>query len=148
MSEISGFLDLAKQKWAKIVKTNNVSPNDSKENLTYYFDEGYIKGIGKTEGDVFLGPWQLYNKAGRLTGNGVFNSNGNRDGEWVWYNSQGKVRETTQYADGKLYGINIHYYDNGRQKSVSNYKNDNLDGEYLFYNKNGALKQKKILQRW
>ncbi len=144
--EIIEFFDLSKQKWAEIVKSNIIQQNGQKENLTYYFDDGYLKGIGKMEGDLILGPWELFNKEGRQTGKGVFNSNGNRDGDWVWHNGQGKVRETAQYADGKLNGSNIHYYDNGRQKIVANYKNDNLDGEYLFYNGNGAIQQKKYFK--
>ncbi len=141
--EIIAFFDLSNKKWSEIVRSNTVESNGLNENQTHYYEDGYVKGIGKMKDDKFIGPWDLYNEKGRLTGKGTFNSNGNRDGAWVWYNSQGKIKETAQYLDGKLNGANNYYYDNGKQKIISNYKNDNLDGTYLFYNELGALQQNK-----
>ena len=143
IEEIQEFFDLSKQKWAEIVKHNVVQKNGKEQTLTYYFDDGYVKGIGETKDDVLVGPWELFNSNGRLTAKGTFNSNGNRDGTWVWYNTKGNVKESAEYVDGKLNGKNTHYYDNGKQKILSYYKNDELEGEHLFYNENGALQQRK-----
>ncbi len=140
--EIVEFFDLSKQKWLEIV-TNN---NSEKKDLTYFYEDGYTKGIGKMKGDNFIGLWDLYNEKGRLMGKGGFNSNGARDGDWVWYNARNKKKETAQYVNGKLNGANNYYFENGRQKVISNYKNDNLDGEYDVYNENGALRQKRFFK--
>lgn len=146
VKEITEFLDLSKQKWSGIVKNIGLPSNDSKKNLTHFFEDGYMKGIGKTENGVLLGPWELFNKNGRFTAKGPFSSNGKRDGEWIWYNDKGKIREIAHYTDGKLNGSNIQYYENGRQEIIANYRGDNLHGEYLYYNKNGALQQKKYFK--
>nr|WP_299387586.1 hypothetical protein [Allomuricauda sp.] len=146
IDEIQEFYDLSKEKWAELVKNNTVEVDGKKENTTYYFEDGYVKGIGKSVNDVLQGPWELYSSNGRRTAKGSFNAQGNRDGEWQWFNLFGKVKETALYEDGKLHGKNLHYYDNGRQRIVANYENDELSGEYLFYGEKGALKQKKYFK--
>ncbi|MGW9684880.1 hypothetical protein [Flagellimonas sp. 2504JD1-5] len=143
IDEIQEFFDLSKQKWVDIVKNNTIKQNGKVETLTYYFEDGYTKGIGKTENNVVVGPWELFNDKGRLTAKGTFSSDGSRDGEWIFYNAQGKIKESAQYVDGKLNGKNVLYHENGKQNILANYKNGNLEGEYLLYNKNGALQQKK-----
>ncbi|MDC6367180.1 MULTISPECIES: hypothetical protein [Flavobacteriaceae] len=143
IDDIQEFFDQSKQKWADIVKNNTIQQNGKLETLTYYFEDGYTKGIGQTKNNVVVGPWELFNNKGRLTAKGTFNSDGSRDGEWIFYNSHGKIKESAQYIDGKLNGKNFLYHENGKLNVHANYKNDNLEGEYLLYNKNGALQQKK-----
>lgn len=144
--EISNFFDLSKQKWIEIIQNNIVKQKGEKENLTYFYSGGYLRGIGKMDGNLSQGPWEFFNNEGRLTGKGKFSLDGNREGDWVWYNSQGKIQETAKYINGKLNGSNLHYYNNGKQKIIASYKNDELDGEYKYYNEKGALQQKKFFK--
>jgi antitoxin component YwqK of YwqJK toxin-antitoxin module len=50
--------------------------------------------------------------------------------------------------NGKLYGINITYYENGKILRKCYYKNDTIQGEYFLYYENGKiwfkLNKKKI----
>lgn len=146
IDEIQEFLDLSKEKWVEIVTNNTIMKNGKKENLKYYFEDGYTKGIGGKEKNFIVGPWKLFKDNGRLTAQGSFNANGKRNGIWKFYNEQGKIGESAEYVDGELNGENRVFYDNGKQKVVAIYKDDNLDGEYLYYSKNGALLQKKYFK--
>ena len=146
MDEIEGFFDLAKDKWVDIMKNNRVINDGKEENLYYYFEDGYTKGIGIRDADGLVGTWELFNEKGRMTGKGTFEGNSKRSGTWNFYNAKGEIRESAEYANGELNGRNVIYYPNGRKKIIANYADGLLDGEYLYYTDKGALLQKKYFK--
>ncbi|MEM6540911.1 MAG: tetratricopeptide repeat protein, partial [Bacteroidota bacterium] len=128
--EIGEFFDLSRSKWMEMVRPNWPSADNTAKNVAYYYEEGYLKGIGPMDGATVMGPWELFNANGRRILKGTFNTNAERQGVWTWYNSKGKVSETAMYVDGKLHGANVIYFDNGKVQIEANYTNDALDGEY------------------
>lgn len=141
--KIISFIELFQPKWAEIVQLNKREWQGKEEELTFYYDD-YLKAIGKMENDITIGYWEFYNVNGRLTGVGSFDDQGNRDGKWTWFNELGKIKETTNYKNGKLDGENNYFHENGEKNVVSSYKDDELEGEYLRYNNRSALLEKKL----
>ncbi len=141
--EISEFYSIAKQKWAEIVQKNTEEWYGKKETITYYYEGEQLQAIGKMEGSTPTGKWDFYADNGRLSITGNFNQSGNREGDWIWYYSNGKKSEMANYIDGKLNDVNHQFYENGNKKLVSYYKEGKLNGEYRYYTKNNSLQQKK-----
>ncbi len=145
IKKIKAFINIYKPKWVELVAKNRINWDGKEEEITFYFDN-YVQGVGKFENNKTIGFWQFYNENGRLTGQGNFNSNGERDGAWKWFHDNGVVKETANYKAGKLEGENATYYSNSRINNLSVFKNDLLEGEYKKYNENGALLEKKYFK--
>lgn len=114
--------------------------------LTFKYLDLRLDGIGKAKGKALVGDWKFYNGEGILSGEGVFDSEGKRTGHWKWYNDFDGIKETAEYKNGSLEGLNKGYFNNGRLRYVATYANDKLNGEHLVYNKNGALLEKKFFK--
>lgn len=68
----------------------------------------------------------------------------NEDGEVKKYYSNGQLKVTTNYKNGKKDGLRISYYDNGEVQSESSYIEDKLDGIWNMYYENGDRRHKAI----
>ncbi len=60
-------------------------------------------------------------------------SNNLRDGQWKWFWKDGSLKSLYFYSEGKLEGICIEYYDNGKIKEKGNYYNDQKTGIWFEY---------------
>jgi protein TonB len=75
--------------------------------------------------------------------NGVIREKGQmvrdrREGEWNFYNAQGKLEQQTNYAGGKKNGIELHFLQ-GDTISLGHYKNDVQVGEWKKWDDNFRL---------
>jgi antitoxin component YwqK of YwqJK toxin-antitoxin module len=144
--DISEFYSLAIQKWKEIAQTNTEEWYGNNQIVTYYYENGRLEGKGKMDGNTPVGPWEFYNDKGRSTIKGSFDSMGNREGKWISLNYEGIITEVAHYANGKLDGKNLQYYDDGKPKKVAIFIDDELNGEFKYYTANGALQQKKYFK--
>ncbi len=146
--EISSFIDLFYQKWEEIFNRNNTVEFEGKNQDVYYSynDDSYVQALGIMNGENPIGYWEFYNNNGQLSSAGKFNDEGERTDNWTWYHTNGKVKETAHYKNGKLNGENLQYHENGKPYVITTYIDDELDGEFLYYNDKGALVQKKYLK--
>ncbi|WP_339916103.1 tetratricopeptide repeat protein [Yeosuana marina] len=144
--EISSFIELFYKKWRDILGTNTILFNGKEQDVTYSYNNSYVKAIGTTSNEIPVGNWEFYNNSGQLTAYGKFNNNGEKTEKWTWRYINGNLKETAVYENGVLNGDNLHFFKNGKPYIIANYKGDKLDGEYKYYNDKGALVQKKYLK--
>src|SRR5688572_13949265 len=62
-----------------------------------------------------------------------------REGEWKYYDKQGKLLKVSHYSKGQLHGEQSTWYPNGQQKSIENYNNGLLDGSFQSWTEEGQM---------
>jgi antitoxin component YwqK of YwqJK toxin-antitoxin module len=65
--------------------------------------------------------------------------NGKKEGAWVVYWNNGRLREKGNWKNGKYEGAYIDYYKNGQLSAKGNYKNGKREGAWVVYSDNGQL---------
>lgn len=136
----------------------------------YIFSEGKLVGRGALtpNGKSIMGDWKGYYSCGNLKSTGRYNDNGERTGEWTWYNISGGLKAKEHYENGKLEGIQDYYFINGNLsshelqsagqlngvtttyfyggnvKAIGNYKAGKKDGNEKTYYANGNLFSESI----
>jgi antitoxin component YwqK of YwqJK toxin-antitoxin module len=113
---------------------------------------------------LFTGEKKEYYKNGNLSFKKTYNSNGKREGKWVWYYENGNIKRIENHLNGDFHGESlsyfedgnikwirnllhnedqgesIEYYENGNIKKIDNYKNNELEGKSVWYYENGERK--------
>jgi len=67
------------------------------------------------------------------------NSNGEKEGKWVKYFDNNKVKYEGQFQFGKPYGKFVYYYKKGGIKAVSEFSDDGIIADNITYYKNGNI---------
>ncbi len=120
-------------------------PERDKTTLRYYIQNYNVSGKGvygknaKKE-SILTGPWEFYHPGGNIKSKGVFDDEGRRNGEWLFYYDNGILREKTFYEKDKASGKSYSWYDNGLSYKFTTYTNDEEDGESTSYFYNGMLR--------
>ncbi len=143
VDNITSFLTLFKDQWPKIMENNDMIFNNKKQNVSNYFEDGIFQGLGTKLNGVFNGYWEFFNEDGKLKSKGYFDESGDKTGEWIWYHTNGKIKEIANYLKGNLEGENIGYFENGNLNYKVFYSNDKLSGNYKLYSEYGGLIQNK-----
>jgi uncharacterized protein len=87
------------------------------------------------------GYWESYYSNGKLNYKGSY-VNGEREGYWGVYYENGELYSKGNYMNGKRDDIWEYYHSNGKLISKGNYVNDKADGIWEYYNPNGELVSK------
>ncbi|MEI6683311.1 MAG: toxin-antitoxin system YwqK family antitoxin [Bacteroidota bacterium] len=96
--------------------------------------EGVIKDDGNRDGH-----WKDYYSDGSLKAEGNYD-NGKQVGEWKYYHPNGKIEQTGKFSkQGKLEGTWKWYFDNGKLLREENYRNGLKDGNSTEYDENGLV---------
>lgn len=82
---------------------------------------------------------RIYNTTGQFVTEAIADREGNFNGTYIKHYANGKVSATTQYENGKEYGLGNQFYKNGNPKRIYTHKEDELDGLYKTYFYNGTL---------
>jgi len=82
---------------------------------------------------------KTYDLKGTLIANGIINTDGSKNGKWVEYYENGKVKSTGQYKNDKKDGKWIYYHKKGTIQQTGNYSNGKLTGLWSWYFENGGL---------
>lgn len=101
----------------------------------YYNPNNTVNGYGlQNEKGQLVGVWKFLHSNGRLRSTGNY-SDGKRDGKWVWYyEHNGAVEDRTLYKDGKFEGQSISYREDGTVFQINTYENHDLHGPMIrFY---------------
>ena len=107
----------------------------------------YKKGkLVKTDSPDRIKNFANYHENGRIKEQGI-TINGNRDGEWKFYNSRGKLEKITIYAKGKIIQQDnpekmersTEYHENGRIRAQGLVKNGKKDGVWKLYSSRGKM---------
>lgn len=104
----------------------------------------YIELIGDFElingGSDLKGDVTFYNGEGRKSAEGTFNSNGNKEGVWKYYHSNGRLKERQTMKDGEGADTSYTYYQNGLLNLKIPFKEGIPDGTVSVYT-DGVLKR-------
>lgn len=110
--------------------------------VKYIFNNGELEGKGKlaASGKTITGRFDAYYQYGNIKAIGNFNANGERDGDWIYYYFNGKLKSKEHYVNGKLQGAQEYYYENGNPSATENYINGLAEGIVTTYYFTGSLK--------
>ncbi|POY36347.1 hypothetical protein C3K47_11405 [Solitalea longa] len=110
---------------------------DGKNFSTEYFNNGALSAVAEVKNDKLSGPYLSYYSSGYPAGKGNFN-NGEKVGEWTYYDENGKLSKTENHTDSKNFTFKS-FYDNGFIAQEGAFENDNYTGLIKNYSKSGAL---------
>ena len=65
-----------------------------------------------------------------------------KQGDWIWFYEDGKVRQKTHYIENKLNGEFLVFFSDGTQHIKGAYRNDLRDGLWEYFNEDGSSKIK------
>ncbi len=109
---------------------------------TYYYEDGKFSGKGNIKANKFAGKWTFYFSYGNIRSEGVYNDNGEREGDWRYYYMDGALKATQSFSNGKQNGNEKYYFTNSLLSSEANYKDDNLEAAGNSYYYSGPPKIK------
>ncbi|MEI6059748.1 MAG: hypothetical protein WCR72_03515 [Bacteroidota bacterium] len=120
---------------------------------TDYFPSGKVKTVGSYNGDIPEGVRREYNEEGKitaayiftrgaLTGEGIVDEEGDKEGDWREYYADGTLRSTGTYSKDKPVGNWKYYFENGKPESEGKYtKTGALDGTWRWYFEDGSIRR-------
>jgi len=112
---------------------SNVSRNSKNNHIELLGDFEY-----KNNGEIIVGDIKFYGSEGRMTAEGSFNENGNKNGLWKYYHTNGRLKESQVMADGKTVDTSFLYHPNGLLNYKVPYVDGKISGEVAIY-RNGVL---------
>ncbi|WP_276134293.1 tetratricopeptide repeat protein [Polluticoccus soli] len=138
--------------WDHVISTRTLEYyKREKAPMLYAYNQNsgtYIVGnLVMEKGDIAFreGHTKLYDDA-HLVAEGKFNNNGNKEGLWRYYYSNGILRLTETYKNGVIQGEAHEYRNNGFLSEVRKYNNSGELTEEQEYTYNGILDNTTIIQ--
>jgi antitoxin component YwqK of YwqJK toxin-antitoxin module len=105
-------------------------------------DNHHIELLGDFElinnGQNVVGDIKFYGAEGRMTAEGTFNEEGNKEGLWKYYHSNGRLKEKQITDNGDPIDTMYSYNPNGLLRLKVPYQNGKVDGNVLIFD-NGVL---------
>jgi len=120
---------------------------------TDYYPSGKVKTVASYNGNVPEGVRREYSEDGKiiagyiftkgaLTGEGIVDEEGNREGDWREYYTDGTLRSVGTYSKAKPVGNWKYYFENGKVESEGKYtKSGLLDGTWRWYFDDGSIRR-------
>lgn len=107
---------------------------------SYTYKNGIITGEGIIDEQGFKqGFWKEYFENGETEAEGEY-VNGKKSGNWKFYYKGGKIEQTGNYTkDGKPNGNWKWFYESGNLKKEENFKNGMLNGSYIEKTDTGSI---------
>jgi antitoxin component YwqK of YwqJK toxin-antitoxin module len=104
------------------------------ETRTYfwYYNGRINHNQGGFSGKLLHGKYEVFDNQQRLLTMGSF-LNGLKEGSWIRWNINGKMKESCSFKRGKLEGTLKTFTITGNLLAESDYKNDILDGKSRYY---------------
>ncbi len=95
---------------------------------------------------TFEGPSLSWGRAGYPSAAGAMAA-GQREGEWRFWDGQGRPQRTTHYLAGKRHGAEVRFHDNGQIACEGRWADDLQDGTWTCYTEAGAVAGRYEMQR-
>jgi uncharacterized protein len=120
---------------------------------TDYYPSGKVKTVASYNGDIAEGVRREYNEDGKITagyvftkgvmtGEGIVDEEGNKEGDWREYYIDGTLRSVGSYSKGKAIGNWKYYFENGKLESEGKYtKTGALDGTWRWYFEDASIRR-------
>jgi uncharacterized protein len=145
---------LSVKKYVNDVEQVEVQELTSLKLKTDYYPDGKVKTVASYNGDVPEGVRREYNEEGKiiagyiftkgvLTGQGIVDEEGNKDGDWREFYTDGTtLRSVGTYSKGKTVGNWKYYFENGKLESEGKFtKSGLLDGTWRWYFDDGSIRR-------
>jgi antitoxin component YwqK of YwqJK toxin-antitoxin module len=113
--------------------------NDRLETAHYFDKSG--KQISTSERKNKMVDLTTFSPEGFKASKIMYNDNGLKEGNAVYYYPSGKIKETNTYVNGELDGVVTGYFANGTKEYEVNYKEGKKNGLYTSYYINGTIKE-------
>ena len=138
VSGIKDFLGKSRNKWNEIVGNQEIEIDGDFKKVMFIYDDGKVSAIGDYSNQTPKGLWQFFGEHGYLSAIGKFNTDGEKAGEWHWYNENGTNSEYGEYEKGEINGVYNVYHDNGRVQMSAHFVDGKRDGKAIYFNRFGA----------
>jgi len=141
-----------------VVDDNGKKQGDWKE----FYESGALRAEGKYINSKPIGKWRYYFEDKSIEIEGSYTRKGEKDGEWLWYYSDGGLLSKETYSDGLLDGMSFNlsiagdtvecgtfvageeegkwYYVNDSVRTEGNYSEGKKEGVWKTYYASGKLK--------
>lgn len=85
----------------------------------------------------------LYNDSGIKISEGIINLNGSKEGSWINYYRNGKIKSEGKYFNNKENGNWKYYFENEKIEQTGDYKNGFLTGVWRWYFEDGKIRKEE-----
>lgn len=113
--------------------------NEGQADVVFLHKDGIKKAAGKYLNQKKEGNWNFYDTEGKIAAIDTY-VKGQKNGLSKVYYDNGKVSETVNWNLGKREGLTTEYFKDGKKKSESNYVDDELQGRSMVFFPNGQFK--------
>jgi len=146
---------LTVKKFVNDVEEKEVPELTSLTVKTDYYPSGKVKTVASYNENVPEGVRREYSEDGTIvagyifqkgvmTGEGIVDEEGNKEGPWKEYYPDGTLRSTGTYDDGIRVGDWKFYYENGKLEQQGKYtKKGKPDGTWIWYFEDGTLQREQ-----
>ena len=112
----------------------------------YYFErEGGIMSEIAYRGETGVGFAKAYHTNGIIQAEGLY-KNQFRDSTWRYYDKQGTLTQSEEYAAGVLQGAQVTYYESGKLAEKKIFENGAQEGVWLRKWEDGKLRTKGLYE--
>ena len=128
---------------AKLDIKREYHPNAQVKSVGSY-NKGVKEGVHREytpEGEVSAA--KIYSK-GKVTGDGVVDAEGRRQGPWKEFYETGELRSEGSYKKGKREGEWVFYYRDGKEEQRGSYNKGNPDGDWKWTYDNGQTWREEV----
>jgi len=144
---------LSVKKFVNDVEQVEVQELTSLKLKTDYYPNGKVKTVGSYNGNIPEGVRREYNEVGKitagyiftkgaLTGEGIVDEEGIKEGDWREFYTDGTLRSVGSYSKGKPVGSWKYYFENGKLESEGKYtKTGLLDGTWRWYFEDASIRR-------
>lgn len=115
-----------------------VFDNDKIKSATFFDKSGKELSTSNRQGKSIL--LTMFTADGFKTAAFTLNDQGEKQNNNTLYYNSGKVRETSNYKDGKIEGLLTGYFENGKKSYEAIYSNDKKNGILKNYYADGSIK--------
>jgi antitoxin component YwqK of YwqJK toxin-antitoxin module/tetratricopeptide (TPR) repeat protein len=105
---------------------------------TFYDKLGKVLSENRKKGGEFF--YEAYHPNGNKSGEGLYDLEGGKVGEWKFYNINEVLVEEGNYNEGKPLGEEKTYYKSGELESITTHDNNEDKSYYQYFLMNGQLK--------
>lgn len=132
-------------KFINDVKQDDVPELAKLDVKTDYYPTGKVKTVASYKGNIPEGIRREYDEngevtasyvyhIGKITGEGIIDDEGIKDGPWKEFYEDGQMRSEGNYRQGKQIGKWRYYHPNGNLEQEGNFNNQgNADGNWVWY---------------
>lgn len=110
-------------------------------NYFWFYNNTICHNLGGYSGKLLHGKYEVFDKAKRLVCTGSFKY-GLKEGEWIFWFTNGQIKEYIDYKKGKIQGVKKSYDISGNLVSEVRYRNNLPDGNSHYYQKDTIITKK------